>query len=148
MTLRTRIGEFDLRAEHTRLEDFTSEELVGFEELEHRTELRLNGRLPLGKKSLPFTLTASSEQSGDLRRDNVDLRLFAFLKNLNISTNLNIGQAGDLELTRGSLLLSGTWKGLSLFGDASYDLAPEANLRNISLTAEKPLRPNLILACA
>lgn len=143
LTLRTRIGRFDIRAEHTELDEFTSEDLDGREGLERQTEVRVNGRLRLRGRSLPFSVTAEREQFADLERSQIDLRVFAFTRRFNLTSTLSAGRIGDRTLTRASVLISGTWRDVSLFGDVSWDLA-DAGLNAVSLTAEKPLKRNLL----
>jgi hypothetical protein len=140
--LKTRIGNVALNANHIQLSDFASDMFRPKNDpIRTRDELRLSGSIPLGEHSrLPVTIQARQDiwESGVTNTD-ISARVSAYIYRTALTNTLTWQASGDVEQTKGALLVSRRINGMSLRNQLNYTLGPESKIKSLDLTASMHL---------
>lgn len=137
------------QVQHEYYQDFLSEQTLrsGLRgELEHSTNVRLSGLLPL-VKNMPFSLRLDrlSNLEGVERYD-WNLRLTNHIKKLRITSEIDQRIESELDReTNFNLQIGSRYDNISLRGALRYELEPEFVLNTVSFNADWRIDPRRVL---
>ncbi len=138
----TQIGSWSVFAEQSWFHDFYSEQTDDGRvsgHLRSRSVARINGHLPdfgIGHQPLSATLTHEQSEAGEWQT-NLFGRLSAVVRPFNFSVSSNARVPEGEEIESDVRLLVGTLLGdFRLRGEVGYDIAPEAEFDQVSLSAD------------
>lgn len=140
--LQTRLGGVSIDASRLFLYDFKSDYFLFYNDpIKSRDELRLSGSIPVGARSrIPITFQATRDEHESGRIDNdVSTRISGYAYRTALSNTLNWHSINGDEFAFGNLQLSQRIRDMSFRGQLSYNLAPQAELASVALTADKYL---------
>ncbi|MFQ5774856.1 MAG: SPOR domain-containing protein [Kiloniellaceae bacterium] len=142
--VQTRLAEnMSLSVEHGEFRDFVSEQVQDIgDSLRRRSRLRLDGVVaPVSTLRLPFSVTAQLDRNESGRNEaEITNRLSATYAGASVSNDLEAnllrGNGADTTTLTGSFLVGGWLGDVSLRGQAGYDLVPEREFTEASVTGE------------
>lgn len=139
----TAIGGITAIAEHTRLYDFESAQIVPSDNpVEHDSSLRLNGSIrPSGFAQIPYTLTATHEQKRDgATSTSINNRLSTAVSGTTLTNSLNWqldkNEESKTTTVDGSFLVGGRIKQVRLRGQIGYTIRPVADITTGSVSTD------------
>ena len=140
----TRLFGVSVFGEHTRLNDFLSEEYDNATDpLESETRLRLDGVIRADfLPHIPYALNVTHEnfKSND-KTTTIQNRLSTAIRRASISNTLNLtltdpAESADTETASGTFQLGGSIGDVRTRGQLSYDIIPEPVLSTIALSGD------------
>jgi hypothetical protein len=147
-TLRTRLGQWAVTADHARLRDFTSELYPpGGDPVRTSSSVRVDGtlRLPRDWPRLQVMVNARSERRQSGMHD-LDLatRVGTNLRGASLSGQLRWQRLAGQQLADATFQASRRWGGTSVRGQVNYRIEPESEPGAISISIDRRWRGNYL----
>ena len=145
-SIKTRIGNLAVSASRAQLDGFTSEVFQPARDpVRSRDEIRVDGALLAPGLALPVSLQARRDTlASGLEATQLQGRVSAYRNGMALSNALRWQSVGGNKYADGVVQASRRVAGVSINGQLDYAIAPDADLRSLSLSADYHMAAGLV----